>query len=170
MFLLPALIGVAHAACPDVTVVDDPLDGRSIGFHRDFDRHGTNGVTVHQINGQWTVRLFITAHGLTTIRGKKRQRARFVVGREVIELRSAVQPRPLWGVRPRTGVFTQWRVDFDITETRLAALATDRISVVGLTLADLEHRLDLSRRTSQRLHRALNCAIAYSSGESYAAK
>lgn len=153
----------ANASCGGVTVVDDPLDGRSIGFHQRFDRHRTTGVTVHQIRGQWTLRLFVTAQGLTPIKGDKRQRARFVVGNEVVELRALRRPHPLRGVRPKTGVYTQWRVDFDVTPTRLATLAADRIEVVGLTLAHLEHRFELSRRTRTRLQRALTCALGFAS-------
>ncbi|MEO0604776.1 MAG: hypothetical protein AAF211_25315 [Myxococcota bacterium] len=160
--LVPSLLLAASSAfadCNKVTVVDDPLDGRSVGYHLDFDRHGVTGLTLNYIQGHWTLRLYAAARGVSSKRGDKRHKARFVVGDDVVMLRAAGRSWPLTGVQPRTGLFTQWRFDFYISDEKLAALSKDRVKAVGLSLSDLEHRFTLSRRKGHKLRDALTCAM-----------
>ncbi|MEN0066950.1 MAG: hypothetical protein AAGA48_32765 [Myxococcota bacterium] len=160
--LVSALIlalSTADAGCGRLTVVNDPLDGRSLSYHQSFDRHRVTGLTMLHVKGRWVLRLFVAARGISKRRGDKRQRARFVVGQDVVELSSAGRARPLVGVRPKTGIYTQWRLDFEISEARLAEMSRERVSVVGLTIADLEHRFALSRRSGNQLKEAMVCAM-----------
>ncbi len=149
----------AGATCNRITVVDDPLDGRSIGYHENFDRDGVTGLTLVYFDGDWTLRLFAAARGISRKRGDKGHRARFIVGDDVVTLKAASRAWPITGVRPRTGLFTQWRFDFRVSNDKMAALAKDRISTVGLQISDLEHRFTLSRRKGGRVQEALNCAM-----------
>lgn len=150
---------VAGATCNRVTIVDDPLDGRSIGYHQTFDRHGVTGLTLVYFEGEWTLRLYAAARGVSRERGERKHRARFVVGEDIVVLRAAGRSWPMTGVRPKTGLFTQWRFDFHVSSEKMTALAKERISTVGLALSDLEHRFELSRRTGTRLQEALTCAL-----------
>jgi len=168
--LLILAASVADAGCGRLTVVDDPLDGRSIGFYQALDRHRVTGITLNYFRRSWHVRVSVAARGVSRQRSAKHQKARFVVGDDIVVLKSQHRSYPSTGVRPRSGVYTQWEVDFELSRTRLEELANDRIRVVGLNVADLEHRLQLSRRTSRRLQEAIWCAMAEVSDQPVASR
>lgn len=149
-------------------VVDDPLDGRSIGFHQSLDRHRVAGVTLNYYSGKWTVRVAVAAKGVSGKNSAKGQRARFVVGERVLALESSRRSYPLTGVQPRTGVYTQWQVDFRVSPKRLGQLAESPIRVIGLNVAEVEHRYNLSRRKARRLQEHFTCALQYAGQSSTA--
>jgi len=171
--LLTSLIlaaSVADAGCGRLTLVDDPLDGRSIGYHQAFDRHRVTGLTLNYFKQSWSVRVAVAARGVSKRNSANNQRARFVVGDDIVVLKAQRRAYPLSGVRPRSGVYTQWQVDFDVTDKRLGQLASDRIRVVGLNVADLEHRFKLSRRVGRRLQEAMMCAMVHVSDTKVASR